>query len=568
MRDALKKYGWENKANVGTARRPAPQEAWPHRATAPIPFAWVLQAAATSTTSEEFCSKLLERSKMLDASCRIQIETRLQSPVGLHSLFTAVQGALAVRLVAFAVPDQALSSSVEDEAKNNQSIASVEHLFQRLNAGGTVPSSEEMAYSMIKAYWPEVEEPIRELIGRRMPEARLFMLSVRIATGATVKLDPDRDEPGKQLPNSLSVDAVRRIALQGKGEGHAKSIYDFFTASTPDTLQPILAQVGEWLENKPERDRHGLPPELHSSIATRSPEVYLLLMWLSRRWCIQQSVDLDSSMRSRVLALATALHWFRPVDAVLSIRLIAEELDRRFQTGSDLFRGLLSTVADQDENQAGILLPLTPEKLRESIGTLPNHKELEAWRWWRIARNAQEAPTEENRFIVAMKDNRELLMYAQRNYVFGFNFDPAHASSEQHDRPWDYDHILPYSRVKGKHNLTRPGLLEWVNCIANLRVWPMEENRSDQATSPKQKMLCPETDVLDQQVLDNSFLSEYELNGFDLGCLCPFEEKGALAFLDAAKERLLRIYSEWHDTLDVAFLMERTTSSPSSRRQA
>ncbi len=557
MRDALKSYGWGKKANVGMARRPVPREAWPHRATAPIPFAWVLQAAATSITSGEFHGKLLERSKILEAPCRIQVETNLQSPENLQPLFAAVQDALAMRLVAFVVPDQALSLSIENEGKDNQIIASVEHLFQRLNAGGTVPSSEEMAYSMIKAYWPEVEEPIRELKDRRMPEARLFMLSVRIAAGVRIKPNPDFTKIDEQLPNSLSVDAVRRIALQGKGEGHAKSIYDFFTASTPDTLKPVLDQVGEWLESRPDRDRYGLPPELHSSIANRSPEVYLLLMWLSRRWCLQQLDGLNNSMRRHVLALATSLHWFRPVDSALATRLIVKELDRRLQTGSDLFRGLLSTIADQDQNQAGILLPLTPQKLRESIGTLPNQKQLEAWRWWRIARDAQEAPTEENRFVVAMKDSRELLMYAQREYVLGFNFDPAHASSEQHDRPWDYDHILPYSKVKGKWNPTRPGLLEWVNCIANLRVWPMEENRSDQATSPKQKMLCPETGILDQKALKDSFLEDSELNAFDLGCLHPFEEAGALAFLNAASERLIRIYSEWHNTLDVAFLSDR-----------
>lgn len=413
MRTALRQYGWRDENGIPIkAGRPSPREAWPYRATVPVPFAWLLQAAATSDNPQQFCRKLVDRCQLAALPWCSQAASKLQEPENLRQLFSALQHSLARRLVAFDVPDEVLSLSPHGSSETVQSIACVEHLFERLNAGGTVPNQEEMAYSMIKAYWPEVEEPIRQLERRRMSEARLFMLSARIAVSGDVAAPPGQDELRKRLPDAPTVESVRRVASEDRTEGtRARCIHDFFTADSPSTLDAVMRQITTWLE----AGTDGLPPILHSSIANRSPEVYLLLMWIARRWMARKAGTSEGSVQRSILALTSALHWFRPTDPMLAARLVAEELDQRSWGEPDLFLGVLSAIAGRDENKSGLHLPPTPDRLSEIIGDPPDYDKLNVWAWWRLGRNGPDE-TNDTRAVLSVKDNRELLLYAQRKY--------------------------------------------------------------------------------------------------------------------------------------------------------
>jgi hypothetical protein len=128
------------------------------------------------------------------------------------------------------------------------------------------------------------------------------------------------------------------------------------------------------------------------------------------------------------------------------------------------------------------------------------------------------------------------------------DFDPAEAITDQHHRPWDFDHILPSSKLAYKKSEpTRDGLAEWVNCIGNIRIWPREDNRSDQADNPKEK-IATEMDI------ENSFLNRTEVAQFDQGSRDPFNDVAADAFKLATKARLLRIYSRWWEDLQIGHL--------------
>lgn len=52
---------------------------------------------------------------------------------------------------------------VSNEHKENSVIDNIEQIFQRLNRQGTPLDNEELVYSMIKAYWPEIEEEVDKL---------------------------------------------------------------------------------------------------------------------------------------------------------------------------------------------------------------------------------------------------------------------------------------------------------------------------------------------------------------------------------------------------------------------
>ena len=60
-------------------------------------------------------------------------------------------------------------------------IENFEQIFQRLNRQGTPLDNEELVYSMIKAYWPEVEKIIQGFDRQVTTEARLIGMAVRVA---------------------------------------------------------------------------------------------------------------------------------------------------------------------------------------------------------------------------------------------------------------------------------------------------------------------------------------------------------------------------------------------------
>ena len=76
----------------------------------------------------------------------------------------------------------------------------------------------------------------------------------------------------------------------------------------------------------------------------------------------------------------------------------------------------------------------------------------------------------------------------------------------------------------------------------------MEDNRSDQAEAPALK-LTSATDLME------SFINANELNGFQRGYDNITDFNNAIVFVESAKTRLLRIYKEWYDTLDIGYLM-------------
>jgi hypothetical protein len=58
---------------------------------------------------------------------------------------------------------------------------------------------------------------------------------------------------------------------------------------------------------------------------------------------------------------------------------------------------------------------------------------------------------------------------------------------EYNNRPWDWDHILPESLIRGKHRIPQSAR-DWISSIGNLRAWPLEANRSDGNTPPIHKL--------------------------------------------------------------------------------
>jgi hypothetical protein len=478
-------------------------------------------------------------------------------PEQLSGIRRGVQRAAQTVVVYLQVPEDALVSRSAQEAQfpdqqtRTENISNVEHLFHRLNAGGVRLEGDELAYSMIKAYWPHVEEPIGNLAHRRMPEARLFTLAARVALAQT--RHPTSGGADQRIPGPISVSDVRRLANDRSRAEQRHAVLNFLHSDQGANLASVIDKVEEWLgdEGKDEDDI-GLPPVLKTSIARLSPEVYLLLMWLAKH-AMQQPNYRDISdrvLRKRILGLATALHWFGD-DKLRAAQAIAAELDSRCQGQLEpsAFEGVLTKGYDVGR-RVSLYHPISPRELEELIA-LPDEGSLGGWRWYGLVEHGDEAMrTRVWPFLYHLKDGKELLLYAQRAYIkrrFG-DYDPARTDMwEQHDRPWDFDHILPSAKTYYRNVPNKDALNEWIYSVANLRAWPMENNRSDQEISPEKKLEIPEH-------RRQSFISDNEIDGFARGYKGISSPSEVLAFMKAARVRLLRIYRAWYDPLDIAVL--------------
>jgi hypothetical protein len=314
IRESLEKCGWQR-----GEERPKPTRCWPIEAEVPIPFAWLVNLIWWSDlSSEEIVRKLSEDCEAHRKSANFPGRSWLDSvseymasgldrTKTLAKIIVRVKELKRVVILALEVPKDVIENDTETSEKNS----SVEHLFQRLNSAGTELKGEELAYSLIKFYWPEVEESLRELAAKRMPDSRLARLTAQVALTSA-----DRD--GKTIISGpLTIGALRNIASQkdDKNKKDCADILAFFNADqtvdrTAD-LQRVLKRIEDWCGDQVD-DGLGLPAVLLSSIARNSPDVYLLLMLLARHCLTQPTSDRTAQilLRKRVLGMATTLRWF------------------------------------------------------------------------------------------------------------------------------------------------------------------------------------------------------------------------------------------------------------------
>jgi hypothetical protein len=247
-----------------------------------------------------------------------------------------------------------------------------------------------------------------------------------------------------------------------------------------------------------------------------------------------------------------------------------EKLYARFSALSgplipEAFFNVVQEVRDLNNDRHGVIQILFPNNLREML-TMPAEQNLSTWTWWKslivdpggnendhLKRQLTLWP-----FIERLKGSKDLLIYAQREWMakrFG-DFDPAIPEAlEDHNRPWDYDHILPqnsFINLKPAPKLM-PVCKEWGVTIANLHILRFEENRSAGAGLATKK-------ISNEHLLLARMDNPYDLRpAFSLTRRDVYvkedDDGKVLKFVQGARDRLIQIYTDWFETLDISFLL-------------
>lgn len=543
IREALKPLGLD--AANPEYRRPSPMDLWPCDAAAriPLPLSWLLQLPVESESDfwRELGERAAEATRFPWAAKVCGFCINSDAAEGQSRLFNAIKRAHAARLIALEAPEELLEGSEQNmsNVSDEEGISNIEHLFQRLNGQGTKLDGEELAYSMIKAYWPDLEKPINDVSEGRMPQARMVSLGVRAALA--------KDEK-KNLPVSLSVNALRVIARSEQGK--KEIIQSFITQD----LGNACDMVGQWLKYDEQTNPSGLLPVHITSIAISSREVYLLLLHFAKQL---EGRKMPGGWQKAMQALATVIHWFGADKAKIANRVYAR---CRGELSVENIRGAL-----KEAQEAGELHTIHTPKAVEGFVSLPEVG-LKDWNWSvpihgdgnsegiQLRSNVWEA-------FLKLRYNRELLLYAQRGFLARRfrDYDPARKDLwDEHNRPWDFDHILAshyfYNRKDGSDFRGLCG--QWGCTIGNLRAWPFEDNRSDQAETAANKIKG------DSARLADSFLTADEELAFSGGDNARRDEAIARSFADKCRERLLRIYRMWHESVGVEDLVTTRERNP------
>jgi len=416
-----------------------------------------------------------------------------------HKAFIGIQNALQYVVVAVTTPKEVI-----DGARDSDGRDSIEHMFTRINRQGTRLDGEELIYSSIKSYWPQIQGRIDEAASCRMPPSRLLRLALQV-------VESDRD---RRYKNAVSLREVRRIAEDSSGRGKdAERFIDI-------ELRQLCQHVDTWLERK---NVSGLPRVLRAAIAHNAPELYVLLLLLARH-------DEGSCIsREFVVALSLYLYFFdyRKRNS-RRVRVIESVVSACFAKGfsQEVIIGSVRSCQGVDSGDQW-LLPLvdfSDPKITEAFEAVGFSCDMmsEDLPWWECF----------GRF----RCSREMLLFAEADYlerVFP-EYDPARKELwAEYNRPWDYDHVVPQVVVNKWNEQGANGW--WLWCMGNMAAIPLEENRS--------KNKNPSWHHYDEhQILDVEALKVFVNESVDL-----------MAFRRCVWQRFQRIYGRLYRDISAFF---------------
>ncbi len=569
--------------------KPSSLQLFPRWSNAPVPLSWLLVAIEDGKDEngqdqfrekQDFWGIVKGRLKQEAAERRwpklaLEVLQQLSDTSSLNQIYHGVLRAVQTPLVILEAPEELLATSRQEKSNNDENaenIASIEHLFNRLNRLGTPLDGEELAYSMIKANWPDVADVIDAVSTRRVPASHLVSLGVRASI---------TDSRSGKLARGMTIPRLRAIAKAvppNEGEvassafEHRRQIEEFIGkqdssvgAVGKDRLARACGKVDKWLVFDRDNSPNGLPPVLLSSFARGSSDIYLFLLRIADQLGTRDPAQ-DSEWNSLLPGLATLIHWFTRDDKLTIADLLLASTAREISPQN--VRDGITEAIEKDL----IVMPRHPDELEKFI-KFPDGKHLMDWEWWKSLIEA--APEEERAklqntwkpFLKRTAWGKELLLYGQRSYLDRqFNdYDPSRKDLwENHNRPWDFDHIHAVFYFWGKQGAYAHFCREWGDCIGNLRAWPFEENRSYQTDTAKEK-LSGKPNEMKWSLIE----SEAELEAFSQRHDTRFKPADARALAEAIKTRFIRIYRDWYNSTGMSLILLRKPSlmSPGSTPQ-
>ena len=508
-RAAMSKFGLDNK-NIYKDKISI-RQTWPLFAKCPIPLSIVL--SASTETAEDFVRDIKKGLDSFSPTSEYTKQIHLgdnEVIIIKDKLYDAFIRLKDYKVGCCHLPLDVMKNETEEDRTDQTAL---EVLFNRINTGGTRISQDDLNYSAIKAYWPTIKNKNDELAKSYMNPSRLVMLSFRLAALL--------NKNNEKWVSDYSVKQIRNLAKSNE----KTTIGDLYNDKISG-IESVLKKVDEWLGVN---QTDGVPAILRTSIAYRSPDVYLLLMYFAKR-----SFDNGSTINPTVIkALAFALHWFGN-----NKKAVAEDIYKRCKDTIDI-DSVLEGVS-QSLHDCNILHVYSVEEVRNWY----SNQCYPEWNFNKMEETDAGIHFFNRIFWYGSSEAREMLLYAQRHYINTHfsNYDPARSDLwEDYNRPWDFDHIIPQDWVNNRRGEYREFDKIWLNSIGNMAAISFEINRGK-----GNRDNFEEYDLYSDSLLFDKKTKEISDN-------LAYDKKLSTLFAQTTFDRFLMIYKQTYEMISCIF---------------
>ena len=369
------------------------------------------------------------------------------------------------------------SHNAELQEESGNKTDEVENLFIRLNAGGTPLRGEELNYSILKSHIdkPGLQIKIESSCEGLFKPSRFITIAYRLF----------QNKKKKENREAISM-KIKPKQFQKTMDEQLTDFEEFLenVMVKKDYDNKVLLEYAKYLlEYNKEQNPYGLPYLIMSKIADNAPEVMFMLLY---RLMIKEDrfyFNTDSDLHRKMIGMITLFVWLgkgekqRDHAKLLSnvwpcVKTLEKEY---FWSSSTIQRAMIDNIL--------IPFPNYEKKYnRNSLICIKNYKptknkELHL----KFAKD-----TSLGKFIVKMFFNKELILYAQREFLSN-HFKKEHYHLDDTNVPFDWDHISPSKYVDSKRGLPRT-ITYWYKTNGNLRAWPYSLNRIDKDNVPARKL--------------------------------------------------------------------------------
>jgi len=540
----------ESKQDIG--KRPLPSELWPWEAARPVPFTYLRKAYEDfqeihtdgPVNPVDFWGRVVELVEKSSSNwhenkwknIRDQVIADLRdNPACLDSMLEGFKSIHNYSVVALRAPD-----SLIQETEGGLAV-----LFERINVQGEIPKPEELAYSVLKTYWPEIADIDKAARGR-MFEYRMAVLALQVYA---CRKDP------KKWNQTITVPYIR--SLMSEKYADIAVLREFIVSSDDGNSKFAKAcdQVDQWLGFDPKDEKRGYQKAAsewgiltfhRTAIAQKRADIYKLLLLLALK---EMPIDLSDR---QITSLTMLISWFSNNIGSVSRRIYEAICEG---DGKDLI--IIKKAIADSVDKGELLIPCPPKQLEDllSIQTIDkdssdafNHRISSSF-WW-----------ESLSCIWSPFGNmgHEFLLYTQRKYmknVFS-DYDPSQRDLwESYNRPWDIDHILPRDWLHRRQRHTPGpfmGLGERLrDSLGNTVAIPFSVNRSKSNDPPTEEYcdsILKHEGVMDKDKVLHSYTErcnyDADYNGENDARACKFKE-----FVGITIERFEELYENAYEAL-------------------
>jgi hypothetical protein len=364
----------------------------------------------------------------------------------------------------------------EENSKNDEYMAPLILLFERIGSNATKLTAEDLLFSMIKQQWPEAHNLVEKVRGGEffypMISSDYVMTAFRLAAAQAGINDNPR-------PRSSDFHRHLDVLLKTKADGGFGPLREFLAEDSAlvkgfETLYRTLIYKGG--------EDNGIPNYMLPHFSRGLIQVLL-------RWIMLNNDNPQIIENNRETIIAFALFWYLHVwnedkASKKSFELAGVEGDF---PAREIYNALIMTYSG-NEHEIGLALPLLPPNdlanillpfessalitasnmfKHDSVAhhTVPQRELYKRFCWWR----------------------KPVLLWLQREYVKGTfaSFTLDSNLTDDDVVPYDYDHLCPQDHW-GKHwsyiTCRKEGFQsarhDIGNCIGNLHVLESSLNRS------------------------------------------------------------------------------------------